>query len=419
MNNIYTTRQLSILIIGISEWQGKYASIPNAYAKELSKYTDVYYVDRPYTLKDFFTRISTRKVKRIFLSYFFWKYRIVRPIEDLPQLHLISSGFIIPVNFLPPGKLYDLLQKANERITYIRLEKVFKKCNVKNFIFLNSYNPFIGNYFPASFKPLLTIYHCWDDIRYSEYIFKHGPSLEIAFMKKSDVVLASSHRLMELCKQYHSTVYLSQNAADTKLFKQEFAVKTISNAAIFNKERRYKGVIGYIGNIDNRINYHLVLQIAKGLPEYLLVMVGPESISDELFEQTKKCSNVTTTGSVLHEYLPAYLHQFDCTIIPFRYNELTKSIYPLKINEYLAAGKPVVSTCFSSDIESFKSVIYLVDAPEAFNDAIKQSIADDCESLQDRRMQFSENNTWPKRISQFNEIVSRHLTVKDNIVSQE
>src|SRR5690606_26999899 len=111
-----------------------------------------------------------------------------------------------------------------------------------------------------------------------------------------------------------------------------------------------KKIIGYTGNICHRINYDLLKTIAENNLDKIILLVGP--INNQAFFNMRlnKMPNIITTGPKSIYDLPAYLKYIDCAIIPFLCNELTKSIYPLKINEYLAAGRPVVSTSFSEDL---------------------------------------------------------------------
>ena len=99
----------------------------------------------------------------------------------------------------------------------------------------------------------------------------------------------------------------------------------------------------------------------------------------------------------------------DCTLIPFLINKLTESIYPLKINEYLAAGKAVVSSSFSEDILSFADHIHLADDESNFINLIDIAISDNSPERIAERIKVAESNTWTARVKEFWQIVNNHL----------
>ncbi|MBC7892080.1 MAG: glycosyltransferase [Sphingobacteriaceae bacterium] len=173
-------------------------------------------------------------------------------------------------------------------------------------------------------------------------------------------------------------------------------------------------VIGFTGNINEyRLDYPLFKKIAEQHPDKTLVLVGP--LNSEVYKDygLHTMPNVVLTGGKHIRELPAFLQHFDVTIIPFVKNKLTASIYPLKINEYLAAGKPVVATNFSEDIRSFANDVYIADSHEAFLNAISRAIAEDGPELVEQRVATARSNSWTERVGQFWEVVDRHLAPKE------
>jgi hypothetical protein len=128
-----------------------------------------------------------------------------------------------------------------------------------------------------------------------------------------------------------------------------------------------------------------------------------------LYDELTSFNNVIFTGKKDISELPAYLHFVQSTIIPFKCNTLTKSIYPLKVNEYLAAGKPVVSTPFSEDIMAFRGTIEIAWTNEDFSSAITNSIATDSPDRTHARQCAAEQNTWEARAASFWGVINSYL----------
>jgi hypothetical protein len=97
----------------------------------------------------------------------------------------------------------------------------------------------------------------------------------------------------------------------------------------------------------------------------------------------------------------------DCVLIPFLCNTLTASIYPLKINEYLAAGKAVVSTAFSDDIQGFSEYIYLAQDHTAFIGQIERALQENDSTMVQNRSALAETNSWAARIRQLWQEIDR------------
>ena len=169
----------------------------------------------------------------------------------------------------------------------------------------------------------------------------------------------------------------------------------------------YTGVISEL-----RFDYTLLQYIARQHADKTILLVGPYHEHEIKQHHLDELPNVILTGAKPIEQLPAYLQHADCAIIPFLMNTLTKSIYPLKINEYLAAGKPVVTTLFSDDIIAFGKTVQMTTSPVQFSDYIEKAIYNDTPLAQLERLQTAENNSWAKRAQQFWQIVNPYLAQK-------
>ena len=390
-----------IMMFALPRWDGPFFSTALSLAKELSRTNRVFYVDNPFTVKDMITGFFTKPIRIRMMAFFFGidQYRRIDP--DNPNLINVTPHPTLPINFLPPGKVYNFFSRINNAIVRRAIASVIRDHQIKDFIYINSFNPF---YFPNldAFRPLCKIYHCVDNIAASKYYTaKHGRSLEKEMIQNFDLTLATSQRLSEYARKLSKHVFYLPNAADFKLFQQ-------AREAAIGRPREIeqvdKKIIGYIGHVDHRMDYELLTDIATQHPEYVLLLVGPTGPDFER-SRLEKFPNVIKTGSKLLSELPAYVRFMDCGIIPFLCNKLTESIYPLKLNEYLAAAKPVVTTNFSPDLNEFEDVIKIASTKKEFVASLSVELRTDSEEKQLSRVKKAAGNTWEARVQEFWRIV--------------
>jgi glycosyltransferase involved in cell wall biosynthesis len=262
-------------------------------------------------------------------------------------------------------------------------------------------------------KPVLTIYQSVDDIRQAPYLCKHGPAKEDQWIEKSDFTLVTSAALKREKSAHSAKVYLLPNAADATLFRQALR-DDLPMPSEITQLLKGKKIITYIGNICQRLDYVLLRKIATAHADKILLMVGPLSKhNNRNLSWLRSLPNVIFTGPKKLTELPGFLKFSDCCIIPFLCNELTKSIYPLKINEYLSAGKPVITTDFSEDLSGFQSVVNISRDHDEFIHAIGKTIETDTESKKIERMLLASYNTWEARAHSFIDLTVEFLKQHD------
>ncbi len=391
-----------IVIFALPRWDGSFSSTALSLALELSKSARVFYIENPFTVKDVITDFFKPSFRKRLNALFFGIKKYNRIDSSNENFVNVTPYLTLPINFLPAGKLYNFLNRINNLLVSRSLASVIKSFEIKKFIFINSYNPF---YFRdvSAYKPICSIYHCVDNISESKYIGKHGSSFEREVIIKSDLTIATSRKLFEYASGLSKAAYCLPNAADFNLFQQapnisvEIPLETMSN----------KMIIGYIGSIDHRVDYNLLRDIVITYPDWFLLLVGPLS-EDFNASELKLFKNVLTTGSKPLCELPSYVRLMNCGIIPFVCNKLTESIYPLKLNEYLSLGIPVVSTNFSIDLEDFSDVIKITDSQFDFVRSLQEEIDNDSEDKRFERMKKASSNTWESRVSEFWRILEEY-----------
>lgn len=398
-----TASRFDIVMLALARWDGQYSSTAFSLAKELSRYTRVFYIDNPFTYKDFLLSSNREQIEKRKEALLRGKNSFSKPDKDFPNLVVVTPRLVYPVNWLPPGKVYKILSRVNDLLVYRVIEKLLNEYEVKRFVFINSFNPLYGNSFPPSFSPALRIYHCVDDIRNSEYVSKHGSYLEEEAVRKADVTLVTSMELKRLKSRQAGHVYYLPNAADVRLFN-EATHSGGPRPAELMRIPPDKRIILYMGNICQRVDYELLVKLAR-IETYYLVMVGPQT--HDLYRNAgmDKMNNVVFTGRKDLKELPSYLRFADCCIIPFLCIPLTQSIYPLKINEYLAAGKPVVTTDFSEDIINFGDVALVSKTHNEFIDNVAKAIESNSPDKQLQRMGYVAANNWRARADELLKLI--------------
>ncbi|UII25503.1 glycosyltransferase [Fulvivirga maritima] len=380
-----------IVILALTRSDAPYSSTTTSLAKEFSKNQRVFLIDNPITWAFAVKNFNSPVVKNRIKSFFGFKYTRSWGNDNLI---VITMPLMLPINFLPAGKWYDRLAKINDWLFLRRLKKVFKKFEINEFLYLNFFNPFYTPHFPKSLQPKVNAYYTLDDISQSAYISKHGPRLEKRAFEASQIGFGTSKMLTKNNKEFTPIMRYLPNAANIDLFRRK-------SDDSYSLPEEYKGIekdiIVFTGHLDVRNDEEIIDKIAEAFKNKMLVIVGPVSWNDKQLDRLTKHGNVLFTGSKQIEELPNYLYYAKCAIIPFKCNKLTNSIYPLKINEYLAAGLPVVSTPFSEDIQTFADVISIESTPEAFVEAIAQEILNDNEELIEKRIRCAESNSWSSR----------------------
>jgi teichuronic acid biosynthesis glycosyltransferase TuaH len=400
-----------IIIFALSRWDGDYSSTSYSLAKALSEHTRVFYVDNPFTIKLFISNRHSDQIKKRKRALISGKDIFTSPDPGHPDLHAVTPRLIFPINWMPSGFIYNMFSRVNDAIVSESLNQTCKHFGIEKYVLINCFNPHFGRYFKLRQKPFLNIYYNVDDMSQGPYLNKHGIGLEATAMRNADFTLVTSTELKNLSSRYAKNIFLLANAANVKLF-QKAITESLPMPEEIKRLPADKKIICYMGNICYRLDYDLLKKLAAKHYDKIVLMIGPCTVDTYKTSGFSSMRNVVFTGKKDLKELPAYLQHSDCAIIPFLCNQLTKSIYPLKINEYLSAGKPVVTTAFSEDIRSFNSVAYMSANHDEFLRNVDKAITTDSQQLRKSRMLYAANNSWPDRAQQFIDIVDEFLQGK-------
>jgi glycosyltransferase involved in cell wall biosynthesis len=254
----------------------------------------------------------------------------------------------------------------------------------------------LGVFLARQFDEKALIYYCYDEISAAKWAGKHGPRLERRFMQQADAVITSSQPLFEAKKPCAKRIFIVKNGVDFNLFHQRNANLSLPPTTV-----------GYLGSLDERIDYDLLESIIIRMPYRKFVFVG--RINSPEAERLRHLGNVELVGSQPASSLPSWLQGFGVCMIPFLKNDLTAGIYPLKINEYFAAGKPVVTTDFG-DIDDFRLLVSIADSVEDFVRALDNALEDNGNEM--RRVAFAHGNSWSRKASEMGIAINLILAEK-------
>lgn len=372
-------------------------------ARNLAKTNKVYFVDYPFTFKDYLTHRNSVELKVRQPKFSLLADGVLD--TDIDNFKVIIAPPVIPINFLPEGPIFRTALKANEAIIGNRIKKVLKKAGIQEFILINSFNFHYPN-IAKSIKPILSVYQCVDPM-IVPYDMKHGIISENMLVKESDVVICTSKALYNEKKSQNPNTYFVPNAADIEHCSQALNKALPVHAKIKDLP---KPIIGYLGTLERRMDYNLILEVVKTNPEKTFVLAGPvwdNHVPPELF----KIPNVHIIGPIPYGEVPQLVKGFDVAIIPFKKDEVSATIFPLKLFEYLCAGKPVVVTDFNPDLKDYTAdTVTYAGTPTLFTAALNDALASNSPEKVAARTAVAKLNTWEKRSDDIAEIISKHLS---------
>jgi len=322
-------------------------------------------------------------------------------LTALNNYEIEKTGYVMPGAGGPDEikhklLVYSSVQSAwSETAFYRRLNQELKRLNLKNIV-LWSYLPTFVGYF-GSVGEQVAVFDAVDNwLEHSSYI-KVKERIKVNYQTirtKADLIFTTAADLAKLFNLPEGCIFVP-NGVDFERINQ---APRLTGRDIAQLPRP---IIGYIGTIqEDRVDVELIRYLAEANPQKSFVLIGGgwPGLRKKIKERLQSLPNLHFLGRKSFRETPQYLREFDVAIIPHLQNEFNRHTNPMKLYEYLAAGKPVVATP-GAGLDEFKDLVYLAAKPEDFNQALIQALQENGNELKERRMVAAAHESWTERVN--------------------
>ncbi len=281
-------------------------------------------------------------------------------------------------------------------------------------------NPIIWTFLPTglvldiinSLDPKLVVYYCIDNLAASSLQARRIKITEDKLLRKADLVFVTAKSLYDRCSGINGNVHVFPYGVNMTVYEK-------ARGSAINKPAGMDDIkhpiIGYVGGIHKWIDFSLVKSLAEASPDKSFVFVGP---LQRKIDEFKNIRNVHFLGQKNYEELPSYVANFDICFIPYMITDYTRNVYPTKLNEYLAVGKPVISTPLP-EVEAFnmrhKETVCIGQSVEEFLRLIDSSLSQPAsKEVCRRRMNIAnEEGNWKTKIEKMSDLIEKKLLYKE------
>jgi glycosyltransferase involved in cell wall biosynthesis len=304
-------------------------------------------------------------------------------------LHVLSP-LVLPLH------RYAAVRALNRRLLRAQVRRAARGLGLRR--------PILWAYVPQAealietLDPELVVYHCVDDIAAQEGVDTASfRAAERRFAARADLVLASAPALAARMRELSGNVLYAPNVADTELFARALAPGSPdpAMAALPRPRIVFTGAI-----VAKKLDVPLLAALARARPGWSFALVGPIGMGDPGTDVSalEGEPNIHLLGARTYTQLPDVLRAADAGLIPYARNELTESIFPMKVYEYLAAGLPVVAT----PLPSLREVAEVATASDAEGLArlLEEAIAADGLARRAERSRAAAAHSWERRLEE-------------------
>jgi glycosyltransferase involved in cell wall biosynthesis len=384
----------NIICFGFAEWDNPYKTNQHHIMQRLSEKNKVLFIEslglrRPTLQKKDMSRI----IKRL--------------IKFAAGVRKVTDGLFIVSPLVIPFHKYWFIRQINRALLSWQLDSAIKKYRFDK--------PIIWSYIPNAIEFLgkwnekLVVYHCVDEISANPLIPGDViKQMERDFIRKADAVFVTAKPLFEEKIKFSDKVYYMPNVADYGHFsgavKEDTAIPEELAQVVAPR-------LGFIGALSAyKLDMELLAYIAERHPIWSIVLIGETGEGEQRADLSRfeKLKNIHILGGRPYKSLPGYIKGFNVCLLPNCINDYTRNMFPMKFFEYLASGKPVVSTMLEA-LGDFKGLGYFSLNHEEFEKNIESALIENDPVLRAERVKAARKFTWEIRIEEMSAIICREI----------
>jgi beta-glucosidase/6-phospho-beta-glucosidase/beta-galactosidase/glycosyltransferase involved in cell wall biosynthesis len=352
-----------------------------------------------------------------FLSRFARKHPVLfveEPVFDLAEgaeprleMHRVMPQVTVAVLRAPHSwnrnsKLPRLLrQKTHEAI-----EQVNDETGAFDRPLLWYYSPMDSTWSLGHFENRGVVYDCMDELSQFTGAPPELLTAESRLIGHADVVFTGGYNLGEKKAEQHDNVHTFGCGVEVHHFGE---ARDRSRPVPADIDFAARPILGYFGVVDERLDYALIDELARRRPDWSVAMVGPVVKVDP--NHLPHAPNLYWLGGRDYQVLPDYCRAFDVCLMPFAMNKATEFINPTKGLEYMATGRPIVSTPVRDVVKQWSDIVHIADTPDAFVSAVERALGEGPDSERvTKGMALAETKGWEVTVARMQELIREAIT---------
>jgi glycosyltransferase involved in cell wall biosynthesis len=379
-----------IVCVSFVTWDDHWGT-PQQLMSRLAARNRVLYVDQAISPLSLFTGIRSRAA--VMRQFRRWRSG---PREVAKNVYAAAPPPLLPWRSFKPINAFNALLLRRW------LRRQVRTLGLRDVIYWN-FQPLLPGLASAT-RPAKKVYHCVDEFSAVPYWFNSASSArarEAECCREADLIICTGRTLVEWRRAINPNTHFVGNAGNFPLFSRAALPETVVPDDIARLPGK---VVGMLGVIDFRLDVDLIAYLAARRPDWSLALVGLVK-GDAPLQRLRVLPNVHIMGFKPTDDLPGYLKGMDACLIPYALNEYTHHVFPLKLYDYMAAGKPIVSSDMAEIRPNAGHGFAIARSYDEFLSEIERAMAENSPQRVAERQELAGTHTWDHRVEEVSDLI--------------